>query len=695
MRKQHGPMKEQHGPGSGALYIKRIGNYDLIKRIDVGGMGEVYLARQRSAFDREVALKIIRSDLCYDATARERFRREAHVTAHIRYEHVLSMIEFGTDPDGRLFYVTPYITGGTLAARLQKGPLSLDEVHELFTALVQAVAYIHSRGVIHRDLKPSNILLDDGVTPGQVYVRLIDFGIATMLGMAASPPLTVAGNEMGTLVYMAPERLSGVSAPSNDIYSLGIILYQMLTGQLPSTEVRIPLPQEMVYVIHRCITPQPEERFATANDLLDAFEDTYQYLNTPPQEAVAATPQPGTDGVPTPARSNSTRPHANPEQEVKTLSRSEDIPSLRPPLTNGFAPEDYDAPTTAIDHPGTSIAVEPIEGTPTMAPLPRRRSKRGKSLFALVLLSIVLVLLISAAVFFRGLQTATFATISFSVQAHSIGQVYQVTARPLQPNINVGAQSIPAKVLTSSKRDSQQGPTTGQVNCGFLGFGCQQAVAPADVQSLDLQLKQTLEPQITQDLQMQAQAIAGSNQVGHVFFRTLNETVDPSVGTVSKTVTVALTEEGSIEYFTTDDAQNLARQLLAKQAQQLGPNFVLLNPTVLLGQPSILSVDSNGVVAIAIAAAGVAQYQVPASQMTDMQNQLKGLKKNEASAFLKQQPGVDAATVTISVSIGDTLPTDGTHIKLVAVSPAILPPVQLPAVPTPSSSVSPTGTPST
>ena len=193
----------------------RFGNYDLVSRIDVGGMGEVYLARQRTAFDREVAIKIIREDLVHDITARERFLREAEVSAHLKHEHILPLFEFGEE-QGRLFFVTPYIEGGNLAHRLQNGPLPLPEVHQLFSALVDAVAYIHRRGVVHRDLKPSNILLDQG-SEGQVYVRLIDFGIARSQGTAASPPLTVAGHEMGTVAYMAPERLSGIAAPSNDI----------------------------------------------------------------------------------------------------------------------------------------------------------------------------------------------------------------------------------------------------------------------------------------------------------------------------------------------------------------------------------------------------------------------------------------------------------------------------------------------
>ena len=224
-------MREQPGQTMQEESLPRFGNYDLVRRIDVGGMGEVYLAHQRSAFGRDVAIKIIRSDLVHDVTARARFLREAEVSAHLKHEHILPLFEFGED-QGRLFLVTPYIEGGTLARHLKRGPLSLAEVYLLFVPLVQAVAYIHRRGVIHRDLKPTNILLDE--QDGQLYVRLIDFGIASVQGSTASPPLTTAGNELGTIAYMAPERLSGIAAPSNDIFSLGSNSLSDAHWQFPS-----------------------------------------------------------------------------------------------------------------------------------------------------------------------------------------------------------------------------------------------------------------------------------------------------------------------------------------------------------------------------------------------------------------------------------------------------------------------------
>ena len=249
-------MDKHNNPASeGQQQDKRLfGNYELIRRVDMGGMGEVYLARQRTAFNREVAVKIIRDDVARDPVARARFFREAEVSSHLKHDHILPMFEFG-EVEGRLFLVTPYISGGTLAQRLQGEPLSLAEVKQLFTALAQAVAYIHRRDIVHRDLKPGNILLDYEEVSEQVYVRLIDFGIAARQGEEASPPLTPTGHEMGTLAYMAPERLNGIAAPSNDIYSLGVILRQMLNRYLPLGEgiVTSALPEPLVAVALRCM----------------------------------------------------------------------------------------------------------------------------------------------------------------------------------------------------------------------------------------------------------------------------------------------------------------------------------------------------------------------------------------------------------------------------------------------------------
>src|SRR6266702_863663 len=578
----------------------RFGNYDLVSRIDVGGMGEVYLARQRTAFDREVAIKIIREDLVHDITARERFLREAEVSAHLKHEHILPLFEFGEE-QGRLFFVTPYIEGGNLAHRLQNGPLPLPEVRQLFSALVDAVAYIHRRGVVHRDLKPSNILLDQG-SEGQVYVRLIDFGIARSQGMAASPPLTIAGHEMGTAAYMAPERLSGIAAPSNDIYSLGVTLYQMLTGlTLEAEQGPVFLPKPLEYIVQRCLTPRPEDRFATADELLYAFESACQSLlalhaASPVSLSVPQAPVtgdlPGVPGVPVINRVSTPYPDGNPKQEVKTLQRSEDMPPFRPQPMEQFNQEDYGAPTSAFDAPAMQQNRQGIE-PPSMMPTPGnppRPPRRGFRLSPLTIIPvlIVIVLLIIASVLFVALP-ATTASVSFSPQASSISKVFQITARPSSKKIDVGTASVPAGFLTSTKTDSESGQTTGQkfdVGC----FCFKRSVSSADVDKLIQQARQTLTPLISQDLQNQLHAKAGT-QVNQPIISDANETSNPQVGDTSDTVTVTLTEQGSVEYYRGSDVKELARQLLTQEVQKQGANFTLITSTVQTGEPVVVGVD--------------------------------------------------------------------------------------------------------
>jgi serine/threonine protein kinase len=669
----------------------RFGNYDLVRRIDVGGMGEVYLARQRSAFDREVAIKIIREDLVHDIIARERFLREAEVSAHLKHEHILPLFEFGEE-QGRLFFVTPYIDGGNLARRLQNGPLPLPEVHQLFSALVNAVAYIHRRGVVHRDLKPGNILLDQG-SDGQVYVRLIDFGIARNQGAAASPPLSVAGHEMGTIAYMAPERLSGVAAPSNDIYSLGVILYQMLTGHLPITDQHVTLPQPLDYVVRRCMAPRVDQRFTSAEEVLNAFEHACQQMNMSTRALPTASSQPATTQAGAFAKNVSTQ-YEDARREVATLHRTEDLPSS----ASTFSPEDYDAPTTAVEASQLSG-----KGHPELVPtgrVPRRNNGRRRSPWVAIVGGLtVLVLLIMAGTIIFEFQLFSTASIQFSPQTQLVSQIFQITARPSQQHIDAGTASIPARALSSSKIGSQTGQTTGQV---CVLFSCQQTVASSDVDTLTAQIKQTLVMQITQDLQRQIRA-TGATAVGSVQFADLSETADPPVGTVSKTVTVSLTEQGSIEYFVNHDAQTLAQQLLLKQMQTFGMNYHLVeHPALQISQPVVAGVSNQGVIKINIAAGGYIEYQFPNSQLLFIQNRVKGLTVRNARAFIASQVGVNPETVSIRFTVEgrntspkdtDTLPVNPQQIKITpadfAAVSATLPPVQLPRV-TPDSTSSTT-----
>lgn len=682
----------------------RFGNYDLIRPIDTGGMGEVYLAHQRSAFGRPVAIKIIRSDLVHDTTARARFLREAEVSAHLKHEHILPLFEFGED-QGRLFLVTPYIDGGTLARRLKSGSLSLFQVRQLFVPLVQAVAYIHRRGVVHRDLKPTNVLLDE--QDGQIYVRLIDFGIAMVQGRPASPPLTTAGNEVGTIAYMAPERLNGIAAPSNDIFSLGIILHQMLTGNIPMADELDPLPPPLEYVVRRCIAPNPEDRFASADEVLKNFERAYQALSSPLQRL------PGMPSVPLnaplPANVSGKLTVEQVKRETVALQNSGQLPVVspisplpavsaeHPAIPQSFSRDDYGAPTTSFS-PHQNL----LRATPASLPPPTSLHKKGsgrkrKSLLPLISAIMVVILLAIGVLAYYGYQavTATAVTINFGPVVTPLEEIYPVTATTSVQSVDVAHSLIPVRGSTTSQTASQSGPTSGQVNCTFGIFGCQQGVAPSDITNLTEQIQPGLEKQIAQQLQQKI-AGAGGIQVTNISYTVVSATPTPAVGQAGDSVTVAMVEQGSVGYIVNADASSVARNLLSNQVQQMGANYTLLSNTVMIGRPVIQGIDrASGKISLKIAASGDAIYTFPAAQLQSIRNSVKGKTVSDAQHFLASQPGINPKTVAIHFTQGssNTLPDTIQNIKIVPLNADSYPPVQLKNVPSPTSNATtPTAT---
>jgi len=684
-------MREQPGQTMQEESLPRFGNYDLVRRIDVGGMGEVYLAHQRSAFGRDVAIKIIRSDLVHDVTARARFLREAEVSAHLKHEHILPLFEFGED-QGRLFLVTPYIEGGTLARHLKRGPLTLEEVHLLFVPLVQAVAYIHRRGVIHRDLKPTNILLDE--EDGQLYMRLIDFGIASVQGSAASPPLTTAGNELGTIEYMAPERLSGIVAPSNDIFSLGVILYQMLTGKFPVGQQAPELPQPLEYVVCRCIANRPEDRFATADEVLQNFEQAYQLLMTSYQQSSRIISTPVSPGQSSSRHlSNALNRSSNAlvdenvdidERELVSLQHSGYIPVAIPQQSqSSFKREDYNAPTTRFDpvHHQGQLSVN-------QQSKPGKTPASGKRRSLLPLLSAITAILVLAVIgtgyYTYQAVTATSVSVNISPQVHVINQVYTIKVDPTIQKADLTTMTIPARPLSSNDQSSMTGQTTGQVNCTFGFFGCQRGVSQNDVDSLVSQVQPKLEQEITRELENKTLSVSGK-AVSPINFQMLSITSLPAVGEPGKTVTVTVQEQGSTGYILTNDVVHMAQQLVTRQAQQYGPNYLLLPTSITTGSPVIEGVDSS-LINIKIAAGCIVQYQFPSSELQAIPEGLKGRTLKDARNYLAHLRGVDPNTINIHFTQGksETLPGDPQRIKIISIYPASLPPMHLQSIPTPT-----------
>ena len=258
----------------------RLGAYELIERIGGGGMAEVYRAKQLTAFGREVAIKVIRAGFSEDASFRERFLREAQAISKLSHPNILPLIEFG-EQDTTLYLVMPLAREGTLRDLLKQrnGPLPLEEAIPLFVQLCGAVQHAHEEGIIHRDLKPQNVLIQQ-----RTHVLLADFGIARD---TTETQMTATGAGIGTVEYMAPEQAVGQATKLSDIYSLGIVLYQMITGTVPysgSTPFQVlmkhtndalpdprllnpSLPVEIIQVLQSALAKDPQRRFQSAQAL--------------------------------------------------------------------------------------------------------------------------------------------------------------------------------------------------------------------------------------------------------------------------------------------------------------------------------------------------------------------------------------------------------------------------------------------
>jgi hypothetical protein len=505
--------------------------------------------------------------------------------------------------------------------------------------------------------------------------------------MAASPPLTTAGTEVGTIAYMAPERLSGIAAPSNDIFSLGIILYQMLTGQLPAAEHHITLPQPLEYVVNHCIAPLPADRFGTAEDVLNAFEYAYQYLNASSSQKMASSALPSipVQGIDSAINGANTSGSArNFQQQVGTLHYTGDfspsplIPASQPSQLTGFYQEDYASPTVNID-PSNAKDQRQVAPSPAAGKPPRSPKSRRNPVLAIVTLLVVFLLLAAAGLFyFAEVQQALAvkANVNVSPQVHFVQQVFHIKGSVSQQGVDVNTETIPIKTLSSSKNGSLSGQTTGQ-KCIVPFFGCQQAVSQTDVDNLSSQLRQSLDRQIIGDLRQQIHNQNGT-LVGDIQFTDAAATANPAVGETGNSVTVSITgQQGQAAYILNHEAQDLARQLLKQEAQKLGANYILLNSLTQVGQPVIKSTNSNGV-SIDIAAAGDAEYQFSPDQIQSMQNAMTNKKEKDALVILKRQQGVDPATVTIRLSSGITMPGDAQDIKIITINPVNFPPVFLP-----------------
>ena len=251
--------------------------YEVLELLGRGGMGAVYKARQKS-LNRLVAIKILPSTLADDAlNFADRFKQEAQMIAQLSHPVIIHVYDFGTTEGGLLYFVMEYVDGKDVAAVLAtEGKLGVAQATGIADAVCQALHYAHSQGVIHRDIKPANVLISN---EGQVKVA--DFGLAKMTDPAQASGLTRTNVAMGTQEFAAPEMLTPGATVDHraDLYSLGVMLYQMLTGEIPRVMFKLPsfrrpeLGTRFDALLCRALETDPTDRYQTVKEFHDALTE--------------------------------------------------------------------------------------------------------------------------------------------------------------------------------------------------------------------------------------------------------------------------------------------------------------------------------------------------------------------------------------------------------------------------------------
>jgi serine/threonine-protein kinase len=291
------PVPKATMPVVGEVLMDR---YRVSKFVGTGGMASV-LAARHVTLGTEVAIKVLDPTLIHDAEAKERFARESRAMATLTSKHAVRVFDVGSLPSGLPFMVMELLEGRDLGRELNdRGPLPLEEAVSYIDQAAQAVAEAHQQGIIHRDLKPQNLFLTK--VKGQPIIRVLDFGIARLMGTEKLDTITRLGDVIGTLHYMAPEQIrsSRTVDARSDIWSLGACLYKLITGHPPWSmqgeaplmsailtappkpigEYRKDVPAVLSSVILRCLRKPPEERFQSANDLRKALDEARALMVT-------------------------------------------------------------------------------------------------------------------------------------------------------------------------------------------------------------------------------------------------------------------------------------------------------------------------------------------------------------------------------------------------------------------------------
>ncbi|GCE12953.1 serine/threonine protein kinase [Tengunoibacter tsumagoiensis] len=473
-----------------SLEGKQLGNYDVIRRIRVGGMGAVYEGRQRTAFDRRVAIKVILGDYAKDKDMRRRFAREARTIARLHHPHILPLIEFG-DEQGILYLVMPFIDGGTLTSYLRRSLPDLGEVSAMYQQLLDAVEYAHENGLIHRDIKSSNVLLElrRNAAP---YVYLADFGLVRTMRQndpsQAGKPIPLE-QVPGTPHYMAPEQTRGIVTPLTDIYALGVLLFQMLTGELPYNDpddVRViqkhlydpipspcehdaSIPPELGDVVRIAMAKRAEDRYQSVADLRAAFMDAMEG----PDETLIERIEPAA-----PMRSSTILPGSRKTYPL----RSEDLakPLSMPVVVRKSGHLNQSGPSPVVqewqERPRVTGENTTMRMRPRITEDPltlRRRKRRLPFQLWFLLILLVTTILLALLIVPRALGVSIFpasvpiigaspvATVYITAQSQDLQDKYLLTASQQVKMPDPTTHSIPSHTIKGAVDSTTTVPATG------------------------------------------------------------------------------------------------------------------------------------------------------------------------------------------------------------------------------------------
>jgi eukaryotic-like serine/threonine-protein kinase len=436
-----------------------LGSYVITARIGRGGMASVYQAHH-PALDRNVAIKVLWESLADQPGFLERFRREARAASRLRHPNILTVYDFGEE-DGIAYMVTELLPGGTLADRLS-GPLQFTEVLRVLRGIGSALDAAHDAGLIHRDVKPSNILFTRDGEP-----VLADFGIARIA--EAEEHLTVKGTLIGTPHYMAPEMAAGEEVGrASDLYSLGVVLYEMLAGEPPfprPTPIAVvrahihesppplaerhpPLPAEIDAVVARALAKRPDQRYRSGAALAAAFEDAMLDGDPP-------TPRPGAiatwNGLPV----------DTPPAEGVT---AEMAPWAEPATREARAQTSFDPYEAVIPGPPGAYGPAPNAYTDRWPQATPVRRERGAGFWPLVIVALIAVLVTAGAFFARSTDLLSQLGLTddpAATQTPRAGPIVTVTTVPTTAPGNVttpGPVTPPALGIASPSPEAGASP---------------------------------------------------------------------------------------------------------------------------------------------------------------------------------------------------------------------------------------------